>query len=59
MWTYEKKLQYPVNIKNPNPAYAKIIMDQYGGLCGKKILHIHRKDLTNVVLYEITLFKSL
>lgn len=35
MWTYEKKLQYPVNIKNPNPAYAKIIMDQYGGPDGE------------------------
>lgn len=35
MWTYEKKLQYPVNIKNPNPAFAKIIMDQYGGPDGE------------------------
>lgn len=35
MWSYEKKLQYPVNIKNPNPAYAKIIMDQYGGPDGE------------------------
>ena len=31
MWSYEKKLQYPVNIKNPNPKYAQIIMEQYGG----------------------------
>ena len=35
MWSYEKKLQYPVKIKNPNPAYAKIIMDQYGGPDGE------------------------
>ena len=35
MWTYEKKLQYPVKIKNPNPAYAQIIMDQYGGPDGE------------------------
>ena len=35
MWTYEKKLQYPVNIKNPNPAYAKIIITQYGGPDGE------------------------
>lgn len=35
MWTYDKKLQYPVKIKNPNPAYAKIIMDQYGGPDGE------------------------
>lgn len=35
MWTYEKKLQYPINIKNPNPAYAKIIITQYGGPDGE------------------------
>ena len=31
MWVYEKRLQYPVKIKNPNPALAKIIITQYGG----------------------------
>lgn len=31
MWTYEKKLQFPVNIKNPNPAMAKFIITQFGG----------------------------
>lgn len=35
MWTYEKKLQYPVKIKNPNPAIAKIIITQYGGPDGE------------------------
>lgn len=35
MWTYEKKLQYPVKIKNPNPAYAKIILTQLGGPDGE------------------------
>ena len=35
MWIYEKKLQYPVNIKNPNPKYAKIIISQYGGPDGE------------------------
>ncbi len=35
MWTYEKKLQYPVNIKNPNPALAKLILTQYGGPDGE------------------------
>lgn len=37
MWIYEKKLQYPVNIKNPNPELAKIIITQYGGPNSKKI----------------------
>lgn len=35
MWKYEKKLQYPVNIKNPNPKYAQIIISQYGGPDGE------------------------
>lgn len=35
MFMYEKKLQYPVNIKNPNPKLAQIIITQYGGLYGK------------------------
>ena len=35
MWNYEKKLQYPVNIKNPNPKLAKIIISQYGGPDGE------------------------
>jgi len=35
MWTYEKKLQYPVKIKNTNPALAKFIISQYGGPDGE------------------------
>lgn len=31
MWIYEKKLQYPVKIKNPNPKYAAMIISQAGG----------------------------
>jgi len=31
MWVYEKRLQYPVKITNPNPALAKLIIAQYGG----------------------------
>ena len=35
MWQYEKKLQYPVNIKNPNPKMAKLIITQFGGPDGE------------------------
>jgi len=35
MFVYEKKLQYPVKIKNPNPALAKFIITQYGGTDGE------------------------
>ena len=35
MWVYEKKLQYPVKIKNPNPQMAQVIMSQLGGPDGE------------------------
>ena len=35
MFMYEKRLQYPVKIKNPNPKLAKIIISQYGGPDGE------------------------
>ena len=35
MWTYEKRLQFPVNIKNTNPKLAQIIIAQYGGPDGE------------------------
>ena len=35
MFNYEKRLQFPVKIKNPNPKYAKIILSQYGGPDGE------------------------
>ncbi len=31
MWNYERKLLYPVKIKNKNPLLAKIVISQYGG----------------------------
>ena len=35
MWAYEKRLQYPVNIKNPNPKLAQLIITQLGGPDGE------------------------
>lgn len=35
MWNYEKRLQYPVNIKNKDPKIAQIIISQYGGPDGE------------------------
>ena len=35
MFIYEKKLQYPVRIRNTNPALAKFIISQYGGPDGE------------------------
>ena len=35
MWSYEKKLQFPINIKHTDARSAKIIMSQYGGPDGE------------------------
>lgn len=35
MWTYNRKLQFPVNIKKPDARMAKIIITQYGGPDGE------------------------
>ena len=35
MWNYEKRLQYPVKISQPNPKMAQFIMSQYGGPDGE------------------------
>lgn len=35
MWVYEKRLQFPVNIKEPNAKMAQFIMSQYGGPDGE------------------------
>lgn len=35
MWRYEKRLQFPVNIKEPNAKLAKYIISQYGGPDGE------------------------
>ncbi len=38
MFNYVKKLQYPINIKNPDARAAKVIITQYGGPDGRLIL---------------------
>lgn len=35
MFAYEKKLQYPIKIKTPNPKLATFIISQYGGPDGE------------------------
>lgn len=35
MWTYNKVLEYPINIKNRNPKLAGFIISQYGGPDGE------------------------
>ncbi len=46
MWIYEKKLQFPVKIKNPDPKAAKIIISQLGGPDGElaaSLRYLHQR----------------
>ena len=49
MWKYEKKLEYPINIRNKDLKMAKYLLAQYGGPYGEsewdKILEINKKDI--------------
>lgn len=35
MWNYEKRLQYPVKIRQTNPKIAQVIISQFGGPDGE------------------------
>ena len=35
MWMYDRKLEYPVKIKNKDPRFAKLVITQYGGPDGE------------------------
>lgn len=53
MWNYEKRLEYPINIKQTNPALAAMIISQYGGPYFNKV---YRK--IHVVSLKILLNKD-
>ncbi len=48
MFSYIKKLQYPINIKNPDPKAASIIISQYGGPYCVKILQVKNSPLLHL-----------
>ena len=48
MWNYEKRLEYPVNIKTPNAKIAQIIISQYGGPECKFSKHQKNPDFMRV-----------
>ncbi len=66
MWVYEKKLQYPVKIKKPDPRMAQVILSQYGGayskclslapLCKGSCQRSWLRDCTNAAKTRILVF---
>ena len=59
MFVYEKKLQYPVRIKNPNPALAKFIISQYGGPYLNRLLFSTKKSSIWQVTYPSSSYSFL
>ena len=55
MFVYEKKLQYPVKIKNTNPALAKFIISQYGGR-NSKLLRLKMPHLAQTAKHGMTFY---
>ncbi|MBO5408575.1 MAG: manganese catalase family protein [Clostridia bacterium] len=55
MWEYQKKLQFPINIKNPNPKLASFIVSQYGGADGKCL---SKKSLPKYAFYRFSIFSA-
>lgn len=53
MFVYEKRLQYPVNIKTTNPKLAKIIITQYGGAYGQRLLFFAKRKERNNILNQL------
>lgn len=51
MFVYEKKLQYPVNIKHTNPKLAKIIITQYGGAYSNSLYLL--KSIPETIFYGL------
>lgn len=58
MWTYNKMLQYPINIKCTDPRLAKVIISQYGGPDVELILLRISKVITICLFYYIMLTKK-
>ena len=56
MWQYEKKLQYPVKIANPNPALAKVIISQLGGADFKKVVYKDEKQFVLLLIFFRSVF---
>lgn len=46
MWTYNKTLQYPINIKCTDPRLAKVIISQYGGAYSKRYYTLYISSKT-------------
>lgn len=54
MFVYEKRLQYPVKIKNTNPKLAAVIISQYGGAYSNSLQYIDQNLPRTRIIIETT-----
>ena len=52
MWNYEKRLEYPIKIKQTNPTLAAMIISQYGGPDGE--LGASMRYISQKIFYCLT-----
>ena len=60
MWIYEKRLQFPVNIKETNAQLAQAIISQYGGLYtnyNKTYIDYTPKRVYTIILRKIRVYE--
>lgn len=55
MWNYEKRLEYPIKIKQTNPTLAAMIISQYGGQYFNKVYTFP----SYLYMYSITAFLNI
>lgn len=51
MWNYEKRLEYPINIKQTNPALAAMIISQYGGPYFNKVYRLKIEEASTPSIF--------
>ena len=63
MWIYQKNLEFPVNIKNPDPRMAKLLITQYGGAYCKSLVPpsmvLNLWKIKNTTTYSFSCYKSI
>ena len=52
MWNYEKRLQFPVNIKKPDARAAMVVMSQYGGPDGNCLSGVPLISKTRILAFS-------
>jgi spore coat protein JC len=53
MWIYEKKLEFPINIRKPDARLAKIMIEQYGGAYSNRVLLFPKISLSRHSLVKL------